>query len=146
MPTKVHTVSYGFSSSHVQIWELNHKEVSALKNWCFWIVVLEKTLRSPLDCKEIKAINPKGNQPWIFTGRTVAKATIFWPLDVKSQLLKKYSDAGKDGGKKERGWQGMTLLDGIINWMDMSLSKLQQIVKDREAQCAIVHGVVKSQT
>ena len=104
LPTKVRIVSYGFSSSHVQTWELDHKEGWAPKNWCFWIVVLEKTLESPLDCKEIKPVNPKGNKPWIFIGMTdaEAEAPILWPLDAKSWLIGKDSDAGKDSGQKEK--------------------------------------------
>ena len=92
--------SYGFSSSHVWVWELDHKEVWALKNWRFWTVLLEETLESPLDCKKIKPVNPKGNQSWIFIGRTdaEAEAPILWPPDVKSQLIRKDPDAGKDWG------------------------------------------------
>ena len=90
--------SYGFSSSHVWMWELDHKESSVLKNWCFWTAVLEKTLESPLDCKEIKPVNSKGNQSWIFIGSTdaEAEAPILWPPDVKNWLIGKDSDAGKD--------------------------------------------------
>ena len=90
--------SYGFSISYGQMWGLLHKEGWALKNWCFQIVVLEKTLQSPFDCKEIKPANPKGNQPWIFIGRTdaEAKAPILWPPDVKSWLIEKDPDARKD--------------------------------------------------
>ena len=95
--------SYGFSSRHVQMWELNHKEGWASKNWCFQIVVLEKILGSPLDCKEIKLVNHKGNQSWIFIGRTDAEATILWPPDVKIQLIWKDPDAGKDWGQEEKG-------------------------------------------
>ena len=86
----------GFSSSHVWMWELDHKESWALKNWCFWTVVLEKTLQSPLDCKEMKAVNPKGNQSWIFIRRTDAEAPILWPPDEKNWLTEKDPDAGKD--------------------------------------------------
>ena len=89
---------YGFSSSHVWMWELDHKEGWKLKNWYFLVVVLEKTLESPLDSKEIKPVNPKGNQPWIFIGRTDAEAAVLWPPDVKSQLIGKDLDAGKDWG------------------------------------------------
>ena len=94
---------YGFSSSHVWMWQLDHKESWALKNWCFWTVVLEKTLESPLDCKGIKPVNPKGNQPWIFIGRTDAKAEapIVWPHDVKNWLIGKDPDAGKDWTQEE---------------------------------------------
>ena len=99
--------SYGFSSSHVWMWELDHKEGWRMKNWCFWIVMLEKTLESPLNCKEIKPVNPKGNQPWIFIGRTdaEAEAPIIWPPDVESWLFGKDPDAGKDWTKwGGRGW------------------------------------------
>ena len=101
--------SYGFSSSHIWMWELDHKEGWALKNWCFWIMVLEKTLESPLDCKEIKLVNPKGNQHWIFIRRTdaEAEAPILWPPDVKSWLTRRDPDAGKTEGKRKRGWQRM---------------------------------------
>ena len=97
--------SYGFSSNHVQMWEMDHKEGWALKNWCFEIEVLEKTLESPLNCKEIKLVNPKGNQPWIFIGKTAAeaKAPILWPPDMKSRLIGKDPEAGKDWRQKEKG-------------------------------------------
>ena len=112
--------SYGFSSSHVRMWELDHKEGWEPKNWCFWILVLAKTLESPLDSKEIKQVNPKGNQPWIFIGRTDAEAPIFWPSDVKSWLTGKHPDAGKDWGQEEKGASEMRGLDGITDTMDMS--------------------------
>ena len=92
-----------FPSSPVWIWELDHKESWELKNWCFQTVVLEKTLESPLDSKEIKAVNPEGNWTWIFTGRTDAEAPVLWPPDVKSQLIGKDSDAGRDWGQEEKG-------------------------------------------
>ena len=95
--------SYGFSSNHVGMWYLDHKEGWAPKNWCLWIVVLEKTLKSPLDYKETKPVNLKGNQPWIFIGRTDAKAPILWPPDAKSWLNGKYPDAEKDWRQKEKG-------------------------------------------
>ena len=97
--------SCGFHGSHVQIRELDHKEGWVPKNWCFWIVVLEKSLESPLESKEIKPVNPKGNQPWIFTGRTdaEAEASILKPPDAKSQLTGKDPDAGKDWKQKEKG-------------------------------------------
>ena len=138
--------SYGFSSSHVQMWELDLKEGWAPKNWCFQIVVLERTLESPLDCKEIKPVNPKGNQLWLFIGRTdaEAEAPILGPPDAKTWLLGKDPDAGEDWRQTEkrgsRGW------DSITNSMDMNLSQLQDIVLDRGAWSAIVHGVAKSQT
>ena len=105
--------SYGFSrSSHIsRMWELAHKESWVLKNWCFWTVVLEKTLESPLDCKDIKPVNPKGNQLWIFIGRTDAEAPILWPPDAKSWLIGKYPDAGKDWGQ-EKG----TREDEMVEW------------------------------
>ena len=101
--------SYGFSNSHVQMWELVHKEGWALKNWCFWIVVLEKTLESPLDCKEVKPVNPKGNQPWIFIGRTdaEAEAAVLQPPDAKSWHIEKTLMLGKIEGKRIRGKQRM---------------------------------------
>ena len=139
--------SYGFSSSHLWMWELNHKEGWMLKNWCFWSVVLEKTLESPLDCKGIKPINPKGDQSWIFTRRTdaEAKAPILWPPDVKSNSLEKNLMLGKVEGKRRRGQQRTRWLDGINSSMNMSLSKLQK-VKDRKVWHAAVHGVAKSRT
>ena len=96
--------SYGFSSSHVWMWELDRKEGWAPKNWRLSIVVLENTLESPLDFKEVKSVNPKGNQPWIFIGRTdaEAEAPILWPPDVKSWLIAKNPDAGKDWGQEEK--------------------------------------------
>ena len=97
--------SYGFSSSHIWMWELDHKESWAPKNWCFGTVVLEKTPECPLDCKEIQPVSPKGNQSWIFIERTdaEAEAPILWPPDVKSQLIWKDPDAGKDWGQEEKG-------------------------------------------
>ena len=105
---------YAFSSSHVQMWELDHKEVWEPKNWCFRIVVLEKTLESPLDCKEIKPVHPKGNQPWIFIGRTDAEteAPKLWLSDVKSQLTGKDPDARKDWGQEEKG----ATEDEMVGW------------------------------
>ena len=106
--------SYDFSSSHVWMWELDYKESWAPKNWCFWTVVLEKTLESPLDCKEIKPVHLKENQSWIFTGRIDAEseAPILWPPDVKNWLIGKDPDAGKDWGQEEKG---MTE-DEMVEW------------------------------
>ena len=106
--------SYSLSSSHVWMWELDYKEIWALKNWCFWTVVLEKTLESPLDCKEIQPVHPKGTWSWIFIGRTDAEAEtpILWPLDVKNWLIWKDTDAGKDWRQEEKG---MTE-DEMVGW------------------------------
>ena len=135
--------SYGFSSSHVWMWELDHKESWAPKNLWFQAVVLEKTLESPLDCKEIKPVHPKGDQSWIFIEKTDAEAErlILWLPDARSQLIGKDPDAGKDWGQKEKGWQKMKWLDNITNSMDMNLSKLWDIVEDRGAWHATILGV-----
>ena len=116
------------------MWELDHKEGWALKNWYFWTVVLE----SPLDSKEIQTVDPKGNQPWIFIGRTdtEVEAPILWPPDVKSQLTGKDPDAGKDWGQEQKWVTEVDMLNNITDSMDMSLNKLQEMMKDREVRHA----------
>ena len=115
LPTKVSSLSYVFSSDHVWIWELDYKESWAPKNWwCFWTVVLEKTLESPLDCKEIKLVHPKINQSWMFTGRTdvEAETPVLWPPDAKNWLIGKDPDAGTDWRQEEKG----TTEDEMVGW------------------------------
>ena len=158
--------SYGFSSSHVWMWELDHKESWVPKNWCFWTVVLEKTLESPLDCKQIQPVNPKGNQSWIFIGRTDAEAEvpILWPPD-ENWLIGKDPDTGKHWrqeengtdslektlilgnieGRRRMGRQRMRQLNGITNSMDES-EQAPGVVMDREDWSIAVYGVAKSRT
>ena len=147
LPTKsLYNQNYGFSSSHVWMWELDHKWSWAPKNWCFWTVVLEKTLvvlESPLDCKEMKPVNPRGNQFWIFIGRTdaEAKALILWPPDMKPWLIGKDPDAGKDW--RQEKW--VTEYE-MVGWNHQVDGKLWELVTDRDAWCATVHGITKCWT
>jgi len=125
--------SYGFSNSHVWMWELDHRESWVPKNWCFWTVVLEKTLESPLDCKEIKRVNPKRNQSWMFIGRTdvEAEAPILWPPDVKNWLIRKDPDVGKDWRQEEdsRGWDGWMASPTQWTWVWASSRSWRQTGK-----------------
>ena len=127
---------------------MDHEEDWTPKNWCFQIVVLEKTFESRVDCKEINPINPKGKQPLIFIGRTDVKAAAprLWPPDEKSWLIGKDPDARKYWKQKKRGQQTMRWLDSTTDSMNMDMSKLQEIVKDRKAWGAIIHEIVEADT
>ena len=133
---------YGFSSGHVWMWELDGEESWALKNWCFWTVVLEETLQNPLDCKEIQPVHPKGNQFWILGLMLKLKLQYVGHLMQRPDSLEKTLMLGKTKGRRRRGRQRMRWLDGIIDLMDMGLGGLRELVMDQETW----HGVTKSMT
>ena len=145
LPTKVRLVKAMVFSVVMYGCENLTKESWTLKNWCFWTVVLEKTLESPLDCKEIQPVLPKGDQSWVFIGRTdlEAETPILWPPDAKSWLIGKDPDAGREWGQEEKGTTEDEMA-GWHHWLDGR--ELQELVMDREAWRAGIHGVAKSQT
>ena len=148
LPTKVCLVKAMAFPVVMSGCELDYKESWASKNWCFWTVMLEKTLESPLDCKEVQPVHSKGDQSWVFIGRTdvEAETLILWPPDVKNCLIWKDPDAGKDWRQEERGQQRMRWLDGITDSVDMGLGEFQELVMDREAWHAAIYGVTKNLT